>query len=192
MRTWKVCRALVLATAGAVALAGCGYEGPGLVIRNAADFDRVALHNKKPTVVVFHKDGCSACGKLTPVIQTLAKEYDGRVTFAKCMILDLFFNVTSYELKVRYEVEAMPTVLVMGGGREQAHLVLTYNLADYRRVLNKALGVTGSAAPASGPATQPGTPPAEEEAQEPAGEPATRPASRPAATEPAGAPGGDG
>ncbi|MCY2931525.1 MAG: thioredoxin family protein [Planctomycetota bacterium] len=153
----------VVGVAAAVALGGCGYEGPGLEIRNPADLERVAIRNPKPTVVVFHKDGCSACAKLTPVIQALAKEYEGRVTFAKCMILDMFFNVTSYALKTRYEVEAMPTV--------------SYNLADYRRVINRALGETG---PASRPAS------------EPAGEPATQPANEPAATQPDQIPPGDG
>lgn len=167
----------VVGVAAAVALGGCGYEGPGLEIRNPADLERVAIRNPKPTVVVFHKDGCSACAKLTPVIQALAKEYEGRVTFAKCMILDMFFNVTSYALKTRYEVEAMPTVVVIAEGRERAHLVLSYNLADYRRVINRALGETG---PASRPAS------------EPAGEPATQPANEPAATQPDQIPPGDG
>ena len=147
MTTWKACVLLA-----AVTLAGCGYDGPGAEIRTPADFERVAIKNPKPTIVVFHKDGCSACGKLTPVMQTLAKEYAGRVTFARCMIMDMFFNVTSYDLKVQYEVEAMPTVTLIADGRERAHWVLTYNLADYRRVLNSALGEAG---PASRAATQP-------------------------------------
>ncbi|MEI7836852.1 MAG: thioredoxin family protein [Planctomycetota bacterium] len=155
---WKVCGLLV---AGVGALAGCGYEGPGIEIKTPAEFEKVAIKNSRPTIVVFHKDGCSACGKLTPVMQTLAKEYDGRVTFAKCMIMDLFFNVKSYELKMRYEVEAMPTVTLIANGRERAHWVLTYNLADYRRVLNETLGDSSpSSQPANQAASQPTSQPA--------------------------------
>lgn len=136
MTKWK---SLVLLAGCVGALAGCGYDGPGIVVKTPEDMERVAIKNPRPTIVIFHKDGCSACGKLTPVMQTLAKEYDGRVTFAKCMIMDLFFTVTSYDLKARYEVAAMPTVTLIANGQERAHWVLTYNLADYRRVLDAAL-----------------------------------------------------
>ncbi|MCY2926867.1 MAG: thioredoxin family protein [Planctomycetota bacterium] len=169
MTKWMSC---VLLAVGAGLVAGCGYDGPGIEIKTPADLQKVTARNPRPTLVVFHKDGCSACARLVPVMQALAKEYDGRVTFTKCMIMDMFFTVTSYDLKARYEVDAMPTVTLLVDGRERAHWVLTYNLADYRRVLNEALGDSSASSQ-----------PASQAASQPASQPASGPASAPADTE---------
>ncbi|MCK9358046.1 MAG: thioredoxin [Dehalococcoidia bacterium] len=54
---------------------------------------------------------CGPCRMVAPVIAELARDYAGRVTFAK---LDVDRN---HAIASRYRVQSIPTILVFKGGR---------------------------------------------------------------------------
>ena len=61
-------------------------------------------------VVDVWAEWCTPCRALVPIFQTLAERYDGRVRVTK---LDADANL---EIVTRYDVRALPTVLIFQGG----------------------------------------------------------------------------
>lgn len=48
-----------------------------------SNFEQTVIKAKKPVLVDFWAPSCKPCLAVTPIIEELAKEYDGKVDFAK-------------------------------------------------------------------------------------------------------------
>ena len=44
----------------------------------SADFEKQILHSEVPAVVDFYADWCGPCRMVSPIIEALSKEYEGR------------------------------------------------------------------------------------------------------------------
>jgi len=78
-----------------------------------ANFEDVVLKAEGPVIVDVWADWCGPCLQIAPIIDELAREYSGRVTFAK---LDADDNPAS---TARYGITAIPTLLVLRDGELQ-------------------------------------------------------------------------
>lgn len=67
-------------------------------------------NNGKPLVVEFCTSWCKSCMRLRPVIEELAKEYNGKITIDVCNIED------EGELGRKFAVRTVPTVLFFKNG----------------------------------------------------------------------------
>jgi len=75
-------------------------------ITDENDFQNTVLQSKLPVLVDFWAQWCSPCLATAPILEELAKEYDGKVNFAKV-------NVDGNgPLAVKYNIAAIPTMLV--------------------------------------------------------------------------------
>jgi thioredoxin 1 len=124
-----------------LALLAAGCESRNLrPILNEADFQRQVLRADRPVVVDFYKGGgCPPCKMLLPILDQLADEYRGRVLFTSYEIISPFFQVTSEELKARYDIFYIPTVILFINGQEQKRWPLNFMIDDYRKVLDEVL-----------------------------------------------------
>ena len=77
-----------------------------------ANFQSEVLESDTPVVVDFGASWCSPCKQLEPIIEDLAKEYEGRVKVGKVDI-DACQEVTA-----KYGITAVPTVLFFKGGEK--------------------------------------------------------------------------
>jgi len=77
------------------------------------NFQDVVLDAEGPVVVDVWADWCGPCLQIAPIIDELAREYAGRVTFAK---LDADANART---TARYGITAIPTLLVLRDGELQ-------------------------------------------------------------------------
>lgn len=75
-----------------------------------ATFASVVLTSARPVVVDFWADWCAPCKQLSPILDELAKTYDGQIDFVK---LDTNANPA---VPSKYGVLRLPTVLVFQDG----------------------------------------------------------------------------
>ncbi|MBI4234248.1 MAG: thioredoxin [Chloroflexi bacterium] len=76
-----------------------------------ANFEAEVLKAEVPVLVDFWAEWCQPCKFIAPIVEELAKEYDGKVKFAK---LDVDVNS---KLAADYGIRGIPTLLIFRGGK---------------------------------------------------------------------------
>ncbi|MCQ2354344.1 MAG: thioredoxin [Clostridia bacterium] len=74
------------------------------------NFESEVLRSEIPVLVDFWAVWCGPCRMLAPVIEGIAREYDGKVKVGKVNVDD------EPELAVKYGISVIPTVLIFKGG----------------------------------------------------------------------------
>ena len=82
-----------------------------------SNFDSEVLKSDIPVLVDFWAPWCGPCKMLTPIIETLANEYAGKVKVAKVNVDD------NQELASQFNIRGIPTVMVFKGGAVVSSLV---------------------------------------------------------------------
>jgi thiol-disulfide isomerase/thioredoxin len=140
-----VCVGVVAGAVLALAVGGCAASGSQpLLVDSQEGFQQQIIQADKPVLVMFFKQGCPACIALEPTFNQLAKEYEGRAVIARYKHLSATFAVTSKELKDRYDVSFVPTVLLFVKGQEVQRWFSDYNINNYRRGLERVLSTAAS------------------------------------------------
>jgi len=74
------------------------------------NFQESALDKKGVAVVDFWAEWCGPCRALTPIIEELATEMEGKVTIGK-------LNVDqNKEVSMKYGIRSIPTILILKDG----------------------------------------------------------------------------
>ena len=131
---WMVGVALVMLGAG------CTHEYASITpLMDQQDFQEKVLQSSKPVLVEFYKDSCPTCVLQEAVMDKLTAEYEGRVAFTKFKITKLDFSTTSRELKDRYKLFWVPTVLLFVDGQEVKRWELNHLGDEFRTALDDVL-----------------------------------------------------
>jgi thioredoxin len=99
-----------------------------------ANFDEVVLQSDTPVLVDFWAEWCGPCKALTPVIDELATEFDGKAKIGK---VDTDAN---REVSVRFSVSAIPTVILFNKGEIVEKFVGLRGKKEFEDALNKLSG----------------------------------------------------
>lgn len=76
------------------------------------DFEEIVMKSDVPVLVDFFAEWCGPCKTLSPIIEELSLEYDGKIKFVKVDI-DVDGNK---DLAVKYQVNGVPTLILFGNG----------------------------------------------------------------------------
>lgn len=82
-----------------------------IIEANATTFDDL-LTNDLPVVIDFWAPWCGPCRMLSPVVDEIAGELEGKIVVAKCNVDE------NQDLAMKYGVMSIPTIVMLKGGSE--------------------------------------------------------------------------
>ncbi len=92
------------------------------------------MASELPIVIDFSATWCGPCRQLAPIIEELAKEYDGRIAVGKCDIEE------AVDLTEEYGIRNIPTVLFIKGGQVVDKFVGSKSKAEVQQKFEALLG----------------------------------------------------
>ena len=76
-----------------------------------ANFDQEVMNSDKPVLIDFWAVWCGPCKMVAPVVEEIAKEYNGKLKVGK---LDVDNNP---EVSMKFGIRSIPTLMVFKGGK---------------------------------------------------------------------------
>ena len=112
-----------------------GQANQALVhVNSLEEFDREVLNAGIPVLADLYSDSCPPCRALGPIIEGLARKYQGKAIVAK-------INVDRMpQLADRYGISAIPAVLFFSKGKEVDRMIGLRGEGSYAQVLDKLVG----------------------------------------------------
>ena len=96
---------------GAIHLTKGGFENRIAKIEDLANGWNFL--GERPALIDFFASWCGPCQRLSPIIDELADEYEGKVAIAKCDVGD-----DGDEIAAQYRVRNVPTILFFKDGKQ--------------------------------------------------------------------------
>lgn len=98
-----------------------------------ATFQKDVLESSTPVVVDFWAPWCGPCRMVSPTIEELAKEYEGKVLVGK-------MNVDENQVPAeQFGVMSIPTVMIFKGGQPVKSIVGAQGKESYKRAIDEAV-----------------------------------------------------
>jgi thioredoxin 2 len=121
------------AASGVPRCGSCKQPLPWVADADDDTFTEVAEKSTIPVVVDLWAAWCAPCRMVSPALEQVARELAGRVKLVKVDV------DAAPELSRRFEVQAVPTLLVMDGGRVIARQAGAASAAAVRNWVEKSL-----------------------------------------------------
>lgn len=96
------------------------------------NFQKEVLENKTPVVVDFWAPWCTPCKIVSPIIDELAKEYEGKMVVGK-------MNTDENQTAGNYNVMSIPTVMIFKGGQPVKAIIGAQGKDSYKKAFEEAL-----------------------------------------------------
>ncbi len=103
------------------------------VMIDDANFNEVVLQAKTPVLVDFWAPWCGPCRMVTPVVDELAEEYEGRVSFGKVNVDE------NPKIARQYGIMSIPTLILFKDGKPVSNTVGFRPKNELKRSLDAAL-----------------------------------------------------
>jgi thioredoxin 1 len=98
-----------------------------------SNFKQVALDSSMPVVVDFWAPWCGPCRIVSPTIEELAKDYEGKVVVGKMNVDE------NPQVSGEYGVMSIPTVMIFKNGQPVKAIVGAQGKDSYKRAIDEAV-----------------------------------------------------
>ena len=102
-----------------------------IVTLTQENFSQLVLQSPAPVLVDFWAEWCGPCKMISPLLDELADEYDGKVKIGKVNIDE------QQNLAAEYGVRAIPTLLVFHNGQVTDQIVGARSKRDLKASLDR-------------------------------------------------------
>ena len=82
------------------------------VILTDENFEQEVIKADQPVLVDFWAEWCVPCKMLGPIVEEVAKEYEGRIKVGKLNVDE------APEVSGQYQIQSIPTLMVFKGGEQ--------------------------------------------------------------------------
>jgi len=97
------------------------------------NFDQIVLQSEKPVVVDFWAAWCKPCLAVAPILDELAEEYNGRISFVK---MDVDQNPKT---ATKYGIMSIPNLIIFKDGQAFSQIIGYKPKAELKRGLDATL-----------------------------------------------------
>ena len=98
-----------------------------------ANFDDEILKSDTPALVDFWAAWCGPCRAVAPVVEELARDYEGKVKVAKMNVDE------NAKTPVKYGIRAIPTLIIFKGGQVMEQITGAVSKSIIEGALKKVL-----------------------------------------------------
>lgn len=99
----------------------------------SSNYDSEVLKSDKLVLVDFWASWCGPCKMVSPIIEQLAKEYDGKVKVCKLNVDD------EGEIAAQNAIVSIPTVILFENGKPVKKLIGAHSIDDYEDAIDELL-----------------------------------------------------
>lgn len=97
------------------------------------NFQKTVFESRLPVLVDFWAKWCAPCQAIAPILEELAKEYTGKLNFAK---VDVDENSS---LAAKYSIAAIPTMLIFKGTQPIKQVTGYKSKKELKKILDAVL-----------------------------------------------------
>jgi thioredoxin 1 len=95
------------------------------------NFEEEVLSNDLPVLVDFWAAWCGPCKMVAPIIEEIARDYDGKIKVAKLNV-DEYSNVAS-----KYNIMSIPTIFLFKNGEPVEKLIGARSKDEFKEMIER-------------------------------------------------------
>lgn len=98
------------------------------------NFDQDVLKSQEPVLVDFWAEWCAPCRIVGPVVEELAKEYEGKIKVGKLNIDE------NPQTPSRYGVMSIPTIMIFKDGQPVKSIIGAQGKDNFKKAIEEVVG----------------------------------------------------
>lgn len=102
-------------------------------VSNVKSWEIDVINSDIPVFVDFWAEWCGPCRMVSPVVEELASDYEGRVKFVKVNVDE------AQDLASKYNVFSIPTLVLLNQGKIVSQQVGAASKESYKNMIDRAL-----------------------------------------------------